>query len=170
MEKSNFKGYKGIWKQQPRVNKYASNQTHSNINMIPRSVVLNSGTRKFCPARQNKTVFPKPTVSRAEPKFSNNKQAQTVNKFFFNKTARYNQKWMPKVSTTKPAVPTIRPKVSTDRQKKVVKGNMGNGMKATTQWVWRPITGDKASMVLKKHTYIDAKGRVKSVMAWISNV
>ena len=77
---------------------------------------------------------------------------------------------MPKVSTAKPAVPTVRPKVSTDRQKKAVKRNMGNGMKATAQWVWRPITGDKASMVLKKHTYIDARGRVKSVMAWISNV
>ena len=77
---------------------------------------------------------------------------------------------MPKVETVKPKVPTGRPKVSTDRQKKVVKGNMGNGMKATAQWVWRPITGDKASMVLKKHTYIDARGRVKSVMAWISNV
>ena len=77
---------------------------------------------------------------------------------------------MPKVSTAKPAVPTVRPKVSTDRQKKAVKGNMGNGMKVTAQWVWRPITGDKASMVLKKHTYIDARGRVKSVMAWISNV
>ena len=77
---------------------------------------------------------------------------------------------MPKVSTAKPAVPTVRPKVPTNWQKKYVKGNMGNGMKVTAQWVWRLITGDKASMVLKKHTYIDARGRVKSVMAWVSNV
>ena len=155
---------------QPRVNNYVSNHTHSNVKIIPRSVVLNSGTRQFCSARQNKTMYPRPTVSRAKPKFSNYKQAQTVNKSFLNKTARSNQKWVPKVSTAKPAVPTVRPKVPTDRQKKAVKGNMGNGMIATAQWVWRPITGDKASMVLKKHTYIDARGRVKSVMAWVSNV
>ena len=95
---------------QPRVNKYVSNQTHSNINMIPRSVVFNSGTRQFCPARQNKTVYPKPTVSRAKPKFSNNKQAQKVNKSFFNKTAWYNKIWMPKVETVRPKVPTGKPK------------------------------------------------------------
>jgi CxxC motif-containing protein len=155
---------------QPRVNNYVSNQTHSNVKIIPRSIVLNSSTRQFCPARQNKTMYPKPIVSCAKSKILNYKQVQTVNKAFFKKTARSNKKWVPKVSNTKPAVPTVRPKVPTDRQKKAVKGNMGNDMKATTQWVWRPITGDKTSMVLMKHTYIDARGRVKSVMAWVSNV
>ena len=44
---------------------------------------------------------------------------------------------------------------------------MGIGMKVTTQWVWTPIQGDKASMILKKHTFLDEKGRIKSVMAWV---
>jgi hypothetical protein len=69
---------------QSRVNNYVTNQTHSNVKIIPRSVVLNSGTRQFCPARQNKTMYQRPAVSRAKPKFSNYKQAQTVNKSFFN--------------------------------------------------------------------------------------
>ena len=77
---------------------------------------------------------------------------------------------MPKVPTAQPTVSTIRPKVETVKQKQAVKGKMGNGVKAIAQWVWRPITGDKASMTLKKHTFVDEKGKVKFVMAWAPKV
>nr|GEW96123.1 hypothetical protein [Tanacetum cinerariifolium] len=40
-----------------------------------------------------------------------------------------------------------------------VKENKGKAVKASGCWVWRPIKLDSASIVLKKHTYIDARGR-----------
>nr|GEV06046.1 putative ribonuclease H-like domain-containing protein [Tanacetum cinerariifolium] len=42
------------------------------------------------------------------------------------------------------------------------RANKGKAVKALAYWVWRPIKLDSASIVLKKHTYIDAKGGSKS--------
>ena len=47
-------------------------------------------------------------------------------------------KWVPKAKTTEPAVSTARPKVSTDRVVNTNRVNMGNAMKASTHWEWRP--------------------------------
>ena len=63
--------------------------------MLPRAVLLNSGIKPLYPARPKKTVYPKLTISSAKPRFS--KQAQTIHKLFFNKTAGQNQQWKPKV-------------------------------------------------------------------------
>nr|GEV56505.1 ribonuclease H-like domain-containing protein [Tanacetum cinerariifolium] len=45
-----------------------------------------------------------------------------------------------------------------------VRANKGKAVKASAFWVWRPIKLDSASIVLKKHTYIDARGRSKSTL------
>nr|GEV95172.1 hypothetical protein [Tanacetum cinerariifolium] len=62
-------------------------------------------------------------------------------------------------------------KVNTTRPNSIVlnavRENKGKVVKASACWVWRPIKLDSASIVLKKHTYIDARGRSKFVMAWI---
>ncbi|GJR78962.1 ribonuclease H-like domain-containing protein, partial [Tanacetum coccineum] len=47
-----------------------------------------------------------------------------------------------------------------------VRANQANAVKALACWVWRPTKLDSASITLKKHNYIDARGRSKSVMAW----
>ena len=74
---------------------------------------------------------------------------------------------MPKVITVKPKVSTIRPTINTASQMQAVKGNLGNIVKPLTRWIWRPIICVKASIVLKKHTYINERDRFKSVMAWV---
>nr|GEV92290.1 uncharacterized mitochondrial protein AtMg00810-like [Tanacetum cinerariifolium] len=52
---------------------------------------------------------------------------------------------------------------------KVVNGNIGrevNAIKASACWVWKAKTSS-ASTTFKKYSYIDARGRSKSIMAWI---
>ncbi|GJU55538.1 retrovirus-related pol polyprotein from transposon TNT 1-94 [Tanacetum coccineum] len=41
-----------------------------------------------------------------------------------------------------------------------------NAVKASACWVWRPTKLNSASITLKKHNYVDARGRSKLVMAW----
>ncbi|GJV27942.1 putative ribonuclease H-like domain-containing protein [Tanacetum coccineum] len=62
------------------------------------------------------------------------------------------------------AVNTARPKaVNTARPHSAVvnavRFNQANAVKASTCWVWRPTKLDSASITLKKHNYIDARGR-----------
>ncbi|GKB81510.1 hypothetical protein Tco_0948405 [Tanacetum coccineum] len=47
-------------------------------------------------------------------------------------------------------------------------GKRCNDVKASACWVWRPTKLNSASITLKRHNYVDARGRSKSVMAWIS--
>ncbi|GJV67039.1 hypothetical protein Tco_1482548 [Tanacetum coccineum] len=42
-----------------------------------------------------------------------------------------------------------------------------NAVKASACWVWRPTKLNSASITLKKHNYVDAQGRSKSMMAWV---
>ncbi|GKF90296.1 hypothetical protein Tco_0264259, partial [Tanacetum coccineum] len=71
-----------------------------------------------------------------------------------------------KVNTAKAqAVNTARPNSGVVE---AVRANKANVVKASACWVWRPTKLDNASITLKKHNYIDARGRSKSVMAWIS--
>ncbi|GKB45711.1 ribonuclease H-like domain-containing protein, partial [Tanacetum coccineum] len=45
----------------------------------------------------------------------------------------------------------------------IVRANQANAIKASACWVWRPTKLDSASITLKKHNYIDARGRSKSI-------
>ncbi|GJR73922.1 putative ribonuclease H-like domain-containing protein [Tanacetum coccineum] len=67
-------------------------------------------------------------------------------------------------NTIAQAVNTARPKaVKTGRPNSTVvnavRVNQANAIKASACWVWRPTKLDSASITLKKHNYIDARGR-----------
>ncbi|GKA02861.1 hypothetical protein Tco_0675642 [Tanacetum coccineum] len=60
--------------------------------------------------------------------------------------------------------------VNTARQKAMVNAvrtNRVNAVKASACWVWRPVKPNSASITLKKYDYVDARGRSRSVMAWV---
>ncbi|GJS86083.1 putative ribonuclease H-like domain-containing protein [Tanacetum coccineum] len=54
------------------------------------------------------------------------------------------------------AVNTTRPNSAVVN---TIRENQANGVKASACWVWRPTKLDSASITLKKHNYIDARGR-----------
>ncbi|GJU62386.1 hypothetical protein Tco_1244221 [Tanacetum coccineum] len=60
--------------------------------------------------------------------------------------------------------------VNTARQKAVVtavRTNRVNAVVASACWIWRPVKPNSASITLKKYDYVDARGRSRSVMAWV---
>ncbi|GJY90123.1 hypothetical protein Tco_0505319 [Tanacetum coccineum] len=60
--------------------------------------------------------------------------------------------------------------VNTARPKAVVNAvrmNRVNAVKASACWVWRPVKPNSASITLKRYDYVDARGRSRSVMAWV---
>ncbi|GJS21151.1 retrovirus-related pol polyprotein from transposon TNT 1-94 [Tanacetum coccineum] len=65
--------------------------------------------------------------------------------------------WLKAVDTARPHSVVVN----------VVRVNQANVVKASACWVWRPTKLDSASITLKKHNYIDARGRSKSLMAWV---
>ncbi|GKG58158.1 hypothetical protein Tco_0589769, partial [Tanacetum coccineum] len=70
-----------------------------------------------------------------------------------------------KVNTVRPkAVNTARPSPAVVN---VVRENQVNAVKASSCWVWRPTKLDSALITLKRHNDVDARGRSKSMMAWV---
>ncbi|GKF06777.1 hypothetical protein Tco_0037445 [Tanacetum coccineum] len=63
------------------------------------------------------------------------------------------------------AVNTARPNSAVVN---VVRANQVNVVKASICWVWRPAKLNSASITLKRHNYVDAQGRSKLVLAWVS--
>ncbi|GJX85198.1 putative ribonuclease H-like domain-containing protein [Tanacetum coccineum] len=127
--------------------------------------------------RERMTVniaHPRSSVYSANPMSCFSKSAQsTVKRPFQPKIVLTNKRFTQKVNTAKPqAVNTARPKaLKTARLNfavvNAVRVNKANVVKASACWVWRPTKPDSASITLKKHNYIDARGRSKSVMAWV---
>ncbi|GJY33528.1 hypothetical protein Tco_0417997 [Tanacetum coccineum] len=168
-----------------RVNyNYTTKRTHPNAqrNMVPRAVLMKTGLKTFNTARTVNTAHPKSTVFSAKPMSCFPKTAQsTVRRPFQSKTALSNKRFTHKVNIAKAqAVITARPQpVNTARTKTVktarpntvvvnaVRVNQANDVKASACWVWRPTKPNGASITLKKHNYIDARGRSKLVMAWV---
>ncbi|GKA86749.1 hypothetical protein Tco_0808460 [Tanacetum coccineum] len=60
-------------------------------------------------------------------------------------------------------VNTARPKAVVN----VVRTNWVNVVKASTCWVWISVKPNSASITLKRYDYVDARGRSRSVMAWV---
>ncbi|GJR19270.1 hypothetical protein Tco_0967797, partial [Tanacetum coccineum] len=48
-----------------------------------------------------------------------------------------------------------------------VRANQVNVVKASACWVWRPTKLNSVLITLKRHNYVNARGRSKSVMAWV---
>nr|GFA38034.1 ribonuclease H-like domain-containing protein [Tanacetum cinerariifolium] len=84
---------------------------------------------------------------------------KSTRRSFQKRTSYNNINFSQKVNTAKGKVNTARPNSAV---LKVVRENKGKAIKASACWVWRPIKLDSALIVLKKHTYIDARGRSKS--------
>ncbi|GKF12195.1 hypothetical protein Tco_0050121 [Tanacetum coccineum] len=160
-----------------RVNyNYTTNMTHPNAqrNMVPRAVLIKTGLKPFNNARTINTAHPKSTVFSAKPMSHFSKSAQsTVRRPYQSKIVLTNKRFTQKNNTAKAKViNTARPKaVNTTRPHSAVvnavRVNQENDVKALACWVWIPTKLDSASITLKKHNYIDARGRSKSVMAWV---
>ncbi|GKD46925.1 ribonuclease H-like domain-containing protein [Tanacetum coccineum] len=134
--------------------------------MVPRAVLMKTGLKPFNTARTVNTAHPKSKVFSAKPMSCFSKSTQsTVKRPYQYKTVLTNKKFIQKYNTAKAkAVNTARPKaVNTTRPHSVVvnpvRVNQANAIKASACWVWRPTKLDSASITLKKHNYIDARGR-----------
>ncbi|GJQ96656.1 ribonuclease H-like domain-containing protein [Tanacetum coccineum] len=152
-----------------RVNySYTTKITHPNAqrSMVLRAVLMKTGPKSFNTVRTVNTAHPKSTVFSAKPKSCFPKTGQsTVRRPFQTKTTLTNKRFTHKVNTAKAkAVNTARPKtVKTASPNSVVvnvvRVNQANVVKASSCWVWRPTKPDSASITLKKHNHIDARGR-----------
>ncbi|GKB82016.1 putative ribonuclease H-like domain-containing protein [Tanacetum coccineum] len=165
-----------------RVNyNYTTNRTHPNAqrNMVPRAVLMKSGPKSFNTARTINTAHPKSIVFSATSLSHFSKLAQsTIKRPYQSKTVLSNKRFTQTNNTAKAkAVNTARPKaVNTawphSAVVSVVRVNQANAIKTSSYWVWRPTKPDSASITLKKHNYIDARGRSKHMtgnIAYLSN-
>ncbi|GKD82243.1 hypothetical protein Tco_1349082 [Tanacetum coccineum] len=147
---------------------YYAKTSHPNThrNMTPRAVLLKSGLKPLSTARPVYTAHPKPTVHSARPMTYFSKQAQsTVQRSFYKKPALTNRYFNQKVNTVRPrVVNTARPYTTPVN---TVRANGVNVVKPSACWVWRPTRPNGASLVFNRYNYIDARGRSKSVMAWV---
>ncbi|GKC70979.1 hypothetical protein Tco_1116862 [Tanacetum coccineum] len=121
-----------------------------------------STARSFNTVRPSYTAHPKSTVSCARPKTNFQNQAQsTVKRPFYKSTSLTKRSNNQNINTGRQTVNTVRPNVNT------VRARGFNAVKPSACWVWRPIKPNGASLVFNKYNYIDARGRSKSVMAWV---
>ncbi|GKB50168.1 putative ribonuclease H-like domain-containing protein [Tanacetum coccineum] len=158
-----------------RVNyNYSTKKAHPSAhrNMAPIAVLMKTGLRSLNIARPVNTAHPKTTVYSARPMLHFSKSAQsTVKRPYKIKTALTNRNFSQKVNTAKGSFYTARPKaVNTVRPNSAVvnavRTNQVNVVKALACWVRRPAKLNSASITLKRHNYVDARGRSKSMMAW----
>ncbi|GJY76012.1 putative ribonuclease H-like domain-containing protein [Tanacetum coccineum] len=155
-----------------RVNfNYSAKKTHPSAqrNMVPRAVLMKTGLRSLNTARPVNTAHPKTTVCSAIPMSYFSKSAQsTVKRPYQTKTALTNKNSCQKVNTAKGKFYTARPKaVNTARPNSVVvnavRANQVNVVKASACWVWRPTKLKSVSITLKRHNYVDARGKSKVI-------
>ncbi|GJU77473.1 ribonuclease H-like domain-containing protein [Tanacetum coccineum] len=146
--------------------------------MAPRAVVMKTGLRPLNIARHVNTAHPKTIVYSARPMSHFSKLAQlTVKRPYQIKTALTNKNSSQKVNTAKGNFYTARPKaVNTTRPNSAVVNavmeNQVNVVKASACWVWRPTKLNSALITLKRHNYVDARGRSKHMtrnMSYLSD-
>ncbi|GKF65497.1 hypothetical protein Tco_0192014 [Tanacetum coccineum] len=142
--------------------------------MVPRTVLMKSGLVSVNTARQVNYAHSKTTVNVARPMSYLSKTSHSTikrpihkNKAFKNSNInqRVNTAWDKKINTA-------RPKAIVN----AVKGNSFNAVKASACWFWKRkhkvldhvSKHNSVSITLKKFNYVDAQGRSKSVMAWVS--
>ncbi|GKB66110.1 putative ribonuclease H-like domain-containing protein [Tanacetum coccineum] len=136
-----------------RVNyNYSAKKTHPSAHriMIPRVVSMKTDLRSLNAVRPVNTAHPKTIVYSARPISRFTKLEQSTVK-------------RPKVLNT------VRPNSAVVN---VVRANHVNVVKALACWVWRPTKLDSASITLKRHNYIDARGRSKHMtgnMSYLSD-
>ncbi|GJS24816.1 ribonuclease H-like domain-containing protein [Tanacetum coccineum] len=150
-----------------RVNyNYSAKKSHpsAHMNIVSRAVLMKTGLRPLNTARPVNTAHPKTTVYNARPMSCFSKSAQsTVKRPYSIKTTLTNKNYSQKVNTAKGSFYTARPNSAVVN---VVMANQVNAVKGSTCWVWKPTKLYSASITFKRHNYVDARGRSKSVMAW----
>ncbi|GJV50243.1 ribonuclease H-like domain-containing protein [Tanacetum coccineum] len=156
-------------------NNYYAKKTYPNShrNMTPKAVLMKTGLKTLNTARLVNTAHPKTIVYRARPMSCFSKLAQsTVKRPYQSRTTLINKIFNQKINTTKEKVYTAKPKaVNTARPTSAVvnavRENRVNVVKTLACWVWRPTKLNNALITCKRQNYIDARGRSKSVMAWV---
>ncbi|GJT81520.1 hypothetical protein Tco_1055862 [Tanacetum coccineum] len=162
------KQVKPVWKNSKRVN-------HQNFgrlsypnpknNIVPQAVLTKSVSLNT--ARPVNTAQPRTTMNDVMPKtYSNYKEYSSVKRPFNKKTTNYNRYFNKRINIVKGT------RVNTARPKAVV-----NAVKASACWVWKPkhevldhvSKSNSASKTLTRYAYVDALGRFKSIMAWVSD-
>nr|GFB85320.1 hypothetical protein [Tanacetum cinerariifolium] len=135
---------------------------HSDDEILTRSGKINTADASVnTAARPVNTAGLKSTVNHPRLKSKACKRGHSQdtrpnNKFLANQNNIFNKK-----------VNTVRVNDSTARDRAVVSGNMRreiNVVKALACWVWKA-KHSSASITFKKYSYIDARGRSKSIMA-----
>ncbi|GKB86526.1 hypothetical protein Tco_0958798 [Tanacetum coccineum] len=126
--------------------------------MVPRAVLMKSGLKPFNTARTANSAHPKSIIFSAKPMSRFSKSAQsTVRRPYQSKTVLSNKRFTQTNNTAKAkVVNTARPHSAVVN---AVRVNQANAVKASACWVWRPTKLDSASITLKKHNYINARGR-----------
>ncbi|GKD55833.1 hypothetical protein Tco_1289220, partial [Tanacetum coccineum] len=147
-----------------RVNyNYSAKKAHPSAhrNMVPRAVLMKTGIRSLNTARPVNTAHPKTTVYSARLMSHFSKSAQsTVKRPYQLRTTLTNKNFSQKVNTTKGKFYTARPNSVVVN---VVRANQVNAVKALACWVWIPTKLNSASITLKRHNYVDARGRSKVI-------
>ncbi|GJR05842.1 hypothetical protein Tco_0528826 [Tanacetum coccineum] len=147
-------------------------------NMVPRAVLMKSGLRSLNTARPVTTAHPKITVYSARPMSHFFKSTQsTVKRPYQTRTTLTNKSFSQQVNIVKGKFYTARKKaVNTARPNSkvvnVVRANQVNAVKASACWVWRRTKVNSAPITLKRHNYVDARGRSKNMtrnMSYLSN-
>ncbi|GKA13418.1 hypothetical protein Tco_0693064 [Tanacetum coccineum] len=150
-----------------RVNyNYSAKKAHPSAhrNIVPRAVLMKTDLRPLNTVRPINTSHHKTIVYSAKPISHFSKSAQsTVKRPYQTRTTLTNKNFSQKVNTVKGNFYTARPKaVNTARPNSAVvnavRANQVNTIKASACWVWRPTKFNNASITLKKHNYVDARG------------
>ena len=150
-------------------NKWVSgNSSRSKTN--PRKGFVKSNTPKVNQnVRANKPVYPKFTTKGASNTFK--KTPKVEKKLIERNYVVKTQNWRPKQKSPArphgPARPNGTAKIGTVRPKTTKCVINENAVKSSACWIWRPIQSKSVSTVLKRLDYIDARGKPKSVMAWV---
>ncbi|GJW30449.1 ribonuclease H-like domain-containing protein [Tanacetum coccineum] len=149
---------------------YFAKQAHPSAhkNMVPRAVLMKSGLKLLNTDRPVNTAHPKTTVYSARPMSRFSKSAQsTVKRPYQIRPLLTNKNFSQKVNTAKGKFYTTRPKVvnivrPNSAVVNAVRTNQVNVVKASACSVWRPTKLNSASITLKRHNYVDARGISKS--------
>ncbi|GJZ87913.1 ribonuclease H-like domain-containing protein [Tanacetum coccineum] len=160
------------WNNSRRVNhKNVSNKMahpHPKRSFIPQVVLTRSGKLSTASVAVNtvrsvNTIASKPIVNHPRPitnafKRGYSQSLRPFNRHFVNKNSIINTNV--NIASVKHITARDRAVVSKNKRK----GD--NAVKALACWVWKA-KNSSASTTFKKFSYIDARGRSKSIMAWI---
>ncbi|GJW79379.1 ribonuclease H-like domain-containing protein [Tanacetum coccineum] len=149
----------------------------AHMNMALREVLMKTGLRPLNTARPVNTAHPKTTVYSVRPMSHFSKSAQsTVKRPYQIITTLTNKIFSQKVNTATGKFYTARPKSSIARSNlavvNAIRANQVNDVKASVYWVWRPTKLNNASINLKIHNYVNARGRSKHMtgnMSYLSD-